>query len=133
MINQKIQAALAAELSPVVCIGGAIEREMREVLSGLTPEQTKKLILVYEPEWAISTNKNAIPATPEDCGRAIELMRKVAKEMFGDTQIPILYGGSTSSENIKDFIESGAQGALVGSSSLDASEFVQLVRNAVIR
>jgi len=133
MINKKIKAALAAGLIPVVCIGEKLEQEMREVLKAVTPEQARKLVLVYEPEWAISTNKGAAPARPEDCGRAIALMAKVAQEMFGDIQIPILYGGSTNSENIKGFIESGAQGALVGSASLDAQEFIELVKNAAMR
>jgi len=132
MVNKKVKAALAAGLNAVVCIGEKLEREMREVLKDIAQEQAQKLVLVYEPEWAISTNKGAAPATPENCGRAIELIRKVAKEMFGDIQIPILYGGSTNSKNIKGFIESGAQGALVGSTSLDAQEFIELVRNAAM-
>lgn len=132
MVNQKVKAALAAGLIPVMCIGEKTEQEMRQALNDISPEQASKLVLVYEPEWAISTNKNAAAATPEDCGRAIELMQKIAKEMFGDIQIPILYGGSTNSKNIKGFIESGAHGALVGSASLDAREFIQLVKNAAM-
>ncbi len=132
MISRKIKAALAAGLIPVACVGAAIEQEMRVALSGMTKEEAKNLILVYEPEWAISTNNGAAAANPEDCKQAIELMRKIAVEMFGDIQIPILYGGSTNNKNVRGFIESGAQGALVGSASLDAKEFVQLVRNAVV-
>ncbi|HEY4509776.1 MAG TPA: triose-phosphate isomerase [Candidatus Paceibacterota bacterium] len=131
MVSKKVRAALAAGLIPVVCIGEKFEQEMSAVLKDITLGQTSKLILVYEPEWAISTNKGATAATPEDCGQAIESMRKIAKKMFGAIQIPILYGGSTNSKNIRGFIESGAQGALVGSASLDAQEFIQLVKNAV--
>lgn len=145
MINKKVRASLDVGLTPVICIGektrgeGSENKEelasqMSEVLRDVSPEDAGKLVLAYEPEWAISSNENAQPAHPEDCTAAVEFMRATAHEMFGDDvarQIPILYGGSTNSENIKGFIDAGAAGALVGSVSLDADEFVRLVKNAV--
>lgn len=141
MIQKKVKAALAAELTPVVCIGEKEQGEnseelatqMREILRDITPEQAPKIILAYEPEWAISSNEHAKAATPENCKRSIGYMRAVAKELFGEIEIPILYGGSTNSKNIGKFIQAGAAGALVGSASLDAEEFIALVRNAAIQ
>ncbi|MEK7542216.1 MAG: triose-phosphate isomerase [Patescibacteria group bacterium] len=143
MINKKVKAVLQSGLIPVVCIGEKerqgqngnkeeLERQMREVLKEIPRELAKNLVLCYEPEWAISSNKGAAAAAPEDCAKALASMREVAKEMFGDFTVPILYGGSTNSANIKGFIESGAQGVLVGSSSLNAEEFARLVRNAAM-
>jgi len=141
MINKKVKAALQAGLIPVVCIGekerrgatgnkGELEKQMREVLNGVTSVQAQRLVLTYEPEWAISSNKGAVAARPEDSAQSFKFIRDMLKEMFGDMQIPLLYGGSTTSKNIKDFIDAGAQGALVGSASLNANEFIELVKNA---
>ncbi len=143
IINKKVKAVLREGLIPVVCIGekerqGAhgnskeLERQMRDVLKEITRVQAKDIVLCYEPEWAISTNKGAAAAAPEDCAQSIASMREIVKELFGDLQFPILYGGSTNSENIRGFIGSGAQGALVGFASLDAEEFIQLVKNALM-
>lgn len=126
MVNKKLRAALAAGLTPVVCVGEHIEQELKEILKDLNENDLKRSVLVYEPEWAISTSPNAKPDTPEHAQKAIAQIKKIA-----GFDIPVLYGGSTNSKNIKGFIESGAQGALVGSASLDAKEFIQLVRNAV--
>lgn len=127
MVNRKVKAALAAGLIPVVCIGEHIKLELQKVLKDLNNKDRKRSVLVYEPEWAISTAPHAKPDTPEHAKRAIAQIRKIA-----GSDIPVLYGGSTSSKNIKGFIESGAQGALVGSASLDAKEFVRLVKSASI-
>lgn len=122
MINKKLKAVLQTGLTPVVCIGEHIEQEMKEVLRGI--DNTSNIVLVYEPEWAISTSENARPATPEDCKEAIEKMRSMLN-------VPILYGGSVDSANIAHFIKEGdAQGALVGSASLKAEEFIALVKEA---
>lgn len=146
MINKKVKTALRSGLIPVVCIGekerqgsnenrGELEQQMRQALRGVKEKESKNLVLCYEPEWAISSNpgragKGAAAAIPKDCAQAISYMRTIAKELFRDVDIPILYGGSTNSKNIGSFIQSGAQGALVGSASLDAQEFIQLVKNA---
>lgn len=145
MISKKVRAALNAKLTPVVCIGekergenkGELEKQMREILVGISNEDVTRLVLAYEPEWAISSNANAQPAHPDDCKSSIDFMRATLLDMFGEAQakkVRILYGGSTDSKNISEFIKQGAaQGALVGSSSLDEKEFVSLVKNATVR
>ena len=129
MVNKKIKAALAADLIPVVCIGEEIEKEVGALFHNIEHWKLKieNLVLVYEPEWAISTAKNAKADSPEHVKDAIGRIKTIA-----GSDIPVLYGGSTNSKNIRDFIENGAQGALVGSASLDEKEFVQLVRNAAM-
>jgi len=143
-INKKIHAVMAADLTPVVCIGEqdkdrvdshkAVERQMQDILKDIDREHVPQLVLTYEPEWAISTNKNTRVATPQDSKTVIRFMRTVLAEMFGEfdaEQVQILYGGSVDSRNIKAFITDGeAQGALVGGASLQANEFASLVKNA---
>lgn len=116
MVQKKMKAALAAGLKVVLCVGEDEE----------TPNDTDNLIVVYEPEWAISS-EGGESADPKVVASRIEKMRSTLKTT------PILYGGSTNSENIKGFLEAGAQGALVGSASLDAKEFAALVANAQMR
>ena len=123
MVNRKLKAVLQAGLTPVVCIGEHVEEEIKEVLEGI--DDTSSIVLVYEPEWAISTSENARPSTPENCKEAIEKIRSILN-------VPVLYGGSVDSTNITQFIkEGGVQGALVGSASLKPEEFIALVKNAV--
>ena len=114
MVQKKVAASLAAGLKVVLCVGE----------SEATPSDMPGLIVVYEPEWAISTEGSGAADTKVVAARVAE-MRGTLKTS------PILYGGSVNSSNIAMFMEhGGAQGALVGSSSLDAKEFIQLVKNA---
>jgi triosephosphate isomerase (TIM) len=113
MVQKKMQAALAAGLKVVLCVD---DNEQ-------VPTEASNLIVVYEPEWAIST-EGGEAADPKVVGAKIAEMRDTLKT------VPILYGGSTTSKNIKEIIAAGAQGALVGSSSLDAAEFAALVKSA---
>lgn len=136
MVAKKIQAALDVMLIPVVCIGEDIQQEMKFVLKDIKEADVPKIVFVYEPEGAISTQANAKATSPEQLERALSSMRgmllkKIGKEAVQN--ISILYGGSVSSKNIRAFMAKGVQGALVGASSLDAQEFVQLAKNAIPR
>ena len=145
-INRKVLAAVKANLIPIICIGETeknssenrqqIEHQVKSILGDVRYAQTKGMVLTYEPEWAISSNEDAQPATPQDCQNAIRFMRDTLADMFGmevADGMPILYGGSVDSKNIASFMKDGeAQGALVGSASLDAKEFVALVKNAAV-
>src|SRR3989338_4185769 len=116
MVQKKVAAALSADLKVVLCVG---ENEQ-------TPADRENLIVVYEPEWAIST----------EGGRAADVSRvaeKVAAMRKTFKAGPILYGGSVDSSNIASFLkEAGVQGALVGGASLNAAEFISLVKNAAL-
>jgi len=117
MVQKKMKAALAAGLKVVLCVG-----ENEEV-----PDDTPNLLVVYEPEWAISSEGGGA-ADPKVVALKVADMRRTLQTT------PILYGGSVDSSNIATFLkETGVQGALVGSASLDEKEFVSLVKNAIVR
>ena len=117
MVQKKMKAALAAGLKVVLCVG-----ENEEV-----PDDTPNLLVVYEPEWAISSEGGGA-ADSKVVALKVANMRRTLQTT------PILYGGSVDSSNIATFLkETGVQGALVGSASLDEKEFVSLVKNAIVR
>jgi triosephosphate isomerase len=128
MTARKTQAALLAGLIPVVCIGEHAKEEMGPILKGIPPEDVSRIVFVYEPEWAISTQPDAKPATPQGAGAALQNMRALLPNIT-----TLLYGGSVNSKDIQGFMEAGAQGALVGAASLDAQEFIRLVKNSILR
>lgn len=133
MVARKVRAVLDVALIPVVCIGENTEREMNSILKDIKGTDVPKIVFVYEPEGAISTEPHAKPASGEQLERALAVMRDVLGRKAGKEKTSILYGGSVSSKNIRAFMQLGVQGALVGAASLDAQEFVQLVKNAVLR
>lgn len=117
IVNQKIKNALEYELTPVVCVSS-----LNEVKSLDSSIRTSKIIIAYEPIFAIGTG---IPDTPENADK----MAKNIKGILGE--IPVLYGGSVSKFNIKNFTNmSFVDGALVGRASLDPHEFISIIQNA---
>ncbi len=116
MVQKKVASALRAGLKVVLCVG---ENEK-------TPADKENLIVVYEPEWAIST-EGGRAADVSRVAERVAAMRKAFKTG------PILYGGSVDSSNIAAFLkETGVQGALVGAASLNAEEFIRLVKSAAM-
>lgn len=128
MIAKKIQAVLEVALIPVVCVGENIEQEISIILKTIKKTYISKIVFVYEPEGAISTEPNGQPVSLEQLERALDRMRRLLPKTA-----TLIYGGSVDSKNIKGFMGKGVQGALVGAASLHAQEFVQLVKNAVFR
>jgi triosephosphate isomerase len=141
MVNKKLKAALAAGLLPVVCVGelleernlgdtrAVIERQFQKGLDGLSAEDAAKIVLAYEPVWAIGTGKTATPRQAEEVHHQL---RKLVGQKWGEAVaqgIRILYGGSVSPENVKELMaEEDIDGALVGGASLKAESFVKIVR-----
>lgn len=142
MVNKKVASALAFGLSPILCVGedacqrnsGETENVIREqvlrALEGIDLESVNsaRLVVAYEPVWAIGTGN---PATGNDAASAAAFIRSLLKEGWGETsdKVRILYGGSVSPDNITEF--TGRQeidGALVGSSSLKESIFANLIK-----
>ena len=137
---KKIAAALEAGLTPIVCVGEVLtERESGQthaVLSaqfqgGIAPlsaQQFSKIVIAYEPVWAIGTGKTA---TPEIAGDAHRTIRELVRGHYGEelaTECRILYGGSVKPDNIvKLMAEEEIDGALVGGASLDPASFASLV------
>ena len=140
-VNKKIKAALANDLKPIVCVGETLEQresgkaeevfttQTRKAFEGLSAEDAKKVIIAYEPIWAIGTGKTA---TSEDANNSIKAIRNEIKNLYGDevaNEIIILYGGSVKSSNAKElFTTSDIDGGLVGGASLKADEFAKIVK-----
>ncbi|HYL43256.1 MAG TPA: triose-phosphate isomerase [Ktedonobacteraceae bacterium] len=143
LVNKKAQAALHHGLRPIVCIGEheheyeagqteqVIRSQVQHSLAKFTENQVNKVVIAYEPIWAIGTGK---AATAEGAGKVISLIRQLYGEMYGPQAaetLPILYGGSVTSSNISEFIaHPDIDGALVGGASLKP-EFVEIVRKTL--
>lgn len=140
MVNKKVLAALKNGLRPILCVEehenksaapSTLERELTTVLQGVEKKWLKNLIVAYEPLWAISTNPNAHPDTPEDASRARIHIRRIIASRFGSRaagEVTIIYGGSVNAKNLRGFLEAGnMQGALVGKASLDPAEFARII------
>lgn len=139
-VNLKTRAALSFGLTAIVCVGETLdEREKglaEEVvktqilggLDGLTVSDMERIIIAYEPVWAIGTGKTA---TPEQAQEMHGFIRRVLSETQGkeiSENVRILYGGSVKPENIKELMnESDIDGALVGGASLEAESFAKIV------
>jgi triosephosphate isomerase len=138
-VAKKTKAALAAGLTPIVCVGellehregGRTEEICETQFSGgpgaLTPEEFSRILMAYEPVWAIGTGKTA---TPEIAAETHRFLRKCAEEKFGDQAgaLRILYGGSVKPDNIQGLMaQEELDGALVGGASLDAKSFASIV------
>ncbi len=142
LINRKIKAALANEIFPIFCVGeelairesGAhvshVIRQVRAGLEGFTKPELKKIVIAYEPVWAIGTGK---VATPEDAQEVCAAIREEI-ENIGSAEIAsnmrILYGGSVKSSNIAEIMKkSDVDGALIGGASLDPEELAKIVKS----
>ena len=141
IVNRKTQAALAAGLVPIMCVGESLtqrERGMAERvvhgqleggLRGLTAADLARIIIAYEPVWAIGTGHTATPAEAQEMHHYI---RRVFSEEYGSElseRIRILYGGSVKPENIGRLMEQkDIDGALVGGASLEAESFARIVK-----
>jgi triosephosphate isomerase len=141
LVAAKVKAALAHDITPILCLGEGLDvreagghvahcvNQFDAALAGLNAEQIEKIVIAYEPVWAIGTGKTA---TPENAQEVIGALRARIAESFpgpASERIRLLYGGSVKSSNVAE-IMAGADvdGALVGGASLDVEEFVRIVR-----
>ncbi len=128
MINRKLEAVLKAGLRPVLCIGEKkgedaykiIEKQLKQDLKGFSGKDLNKIIIAYEPVWAIGTGDFC---KPEKAKKALVFIKKKINTR-------ILYGGSVNSKIAKSYIKVGFDGLLVGGASLDAEEFIKIAKNA---
>lgn len=144
LINKKAKGAVKFNLIPIVCVGESLaERETGRQLDvvkaqfagtfkGFTAEDMEKVVIAYEPVWAIGTGKTATPAQAQEMHAFV---RAQVLEMFGEetaSGLRILYGGSVKPDNTAELIDQpDVDGALVGGASLKAESFVQIVSEAV--
>jgi len=143
IVNRKTQAALAASLTPIVCVGETIgerqaEKHMDVVrtqvqgsLAEIAPADLKKLVIAYEPVWAIGTG---LTASPEQAQEMHAFIRSVLTEMSNEDvaqSVRIQYGGSMKPSNAAELLaKPDIDGGLIGGASLEAKSFVELVRIA---
>ncbi len=142
-VNKKIRAVLRHGLTPIVCVGEVladreanktfevIRTQCKESLAGLGAADMKKIVIAYEPVWAIGTGRTATPAQAQEVHQFIrELLLKGWGEEVAQTS-RIQYGGSVKPENIADLMaQPDIDGALVGGASLKADSFIQIVKNS---
>ena len=140
-VNLKLKAALENGLIPIVCVGEVLEereagltedvlrRQCLRAFHAISGKKALKLVIAYEPVWAIGTGKTATPQMASD---AHVLIRAEAAKAFGEqfaAEMRILYGGSVKPENAKALMsEPEIDGALVGGASLDAKSFAAIVK-----
>ena len=139
-VNRKTKAALAADLTPIVCVGetlserecnhmqACLKRQFEGAVAALTAEDFSRILLAYEPVWAIGTGRTA---TPEMAADAHRYLRELAAARFTHERasaLRILYGGSVKPDNIRALMAKvEIDGALVGGASLDAKSFAAIV------
>lgn len=143
-INQKVKAVIAAGMKPILCVGEKLEERESGSTISVVSEQTEKglaeisksdaekVVIAYEPVWAIGTGKTATPAMAQEVHAEI---RKILLKLFGsDTaeKIQILYGGSMKPENADELLkEKDIDGGLIGGAALKAESFVALIESAL--
>lgn len=140
LISRKVQAALASELRPILCIGETLdernagkeeevlERQLSTNLQGIALENFENIVVAYEPIWAIGTGQNA---TPEQAQETHAFIRSVLSKLCNKElaqKIQIQYGGSVKPSNAKSLLsQPDIDGALVGGASLDPRNFAEIV------
>ena len=129
LINNKVKSAIAHGINPILCVGETLEeRESgktndiieRQIREGLTDVDASKVIIAYEPVWAIGTGKTASPEQAEEAHKYIRSLI--------DVEIRILYGGSVKPENAEELLsKEDIDGALIGGASLNLEDFLRII------
>src|SRR6266550_1472157 len=144
LISKKAQAAHAASLKPIVCVGETLaereasqtekvlEKQVRGSLAGLNKDQMVETIIAYEPVWAIGTGKTATTQQAQD---AHAFIRGLLVKLFGEAvakKVRVQYGGSVKPANARELMsQPDVDGALVGGASLEARSFADIVKNSI--
>jgi triosephosphate isomerase (TIM) len=144
LIAQKVLAAHAASLKPIVCVGetlaereagrtnSVLETQINGCLAGLSKEQMEETIIAYEPVWAIGTGKTATAAQAQE---AHAFIRRLVGKLFDETvarRVRIQYGGSVKPSNARELMSlPDVDGALVGGASLEARSFTDIIKNSI--
>lgn len=144
-IRSKVQAAVRNGITPVLCIGetaseradgetaDAIHDQLIGGLANITSVEVEHTVVAYEPVWAIGTGKFA---APRDVSRAVKLIRKQIKQLFGALaakHVRVLYGGSVNVDNASAYLQiDGVDGLLIGDTSLDVRAFAEIIKKAYV-
>lgn len=146
MIGKKVEAAIRNKITPILCIGetesertfGETRDVIRDqIISGLrdvSEEDVSKIVLAYEPVWAISSVKGAKLAAPDDVADVVKMIRETLADTYGKKNaenVPVLFGGSVNPSNAGAYLTvPGVNGVLMGGSSLILSEFIDIIEIA---
>ena len=141
MVAKKAAAALASELNVILCVGEltehydagtsdeVVDAQVKAGLADCSADDSARLVIAYEPVWAIGSGKSA---DPEHAYKTMRLIRRVVGELIGAgaaRKVRIIYGGSVNSSNVQSYVELPlCDGCLVGGASLDAAEFAHIVK-----
>jgi triosephosphate isomerase len=144
-VNRKIRSILQFPLIPVVCVGEKkrdeeshyvkeLKMQIKNSLEGLTKEELTRVVIAYEPVWAIGA-KSKRACTPGECREIVQVIRQVLADFIGDTisarMVPVLYGGSVTEKEAEGFFQDGlVNGVLVGRASLEPKEFIKILKIA---
>lgn len=145
-VNKKVKAALAHSLTPILCCGETLEQreagimqtwiegQIEHALEGIGKEAVAKVVIAYEPIWAIGTGKTATAAQAQEvCAIIRKKIAVMYDEATADT-VPVLYGGSVKGSNIAELTGSAdIDGGLVGGASLKAADFLDIIGHAVVK
>ena len=138
-VNKKVLKALEVGIDPILCVGETLEEreagntkdvckvQVEKALENVSKEDLSKVVIAYEPVWAIGTGKTA---TSEDANDVIAYIREVVANLYGElaNEVRIQYGGSVKPSNVAEIMnQSDIDGALVGGASLEANDYVELV------
>ncbi len=146
MIAKKVEAAVRNRITPILCIGeteserafGETSDVIRDQLMGglrdVSDDDLDKVIIAYEPVWAISSTKASKLATPDEISEVVKLIKKNLTEIYGAKladEVPILFGGSVNPSNAGAYLTvPGVNGLLIGGASLILSEFIDIIDTA---
>ena len=138
-VNKKVLKALEVGIDPILCCGETLEEreagktkevckvQVEKALENVSKDDLEKVVIAYEPVWAIGTGKTA---TSEDANDVIKYIREVVANLYGDlaNKVRIQYGGSVKPQNVAEIMaQSDIDGALVGGASLESSDYTKLV------
>ncbi|UMZ72658.1 triose-phosphate isomerase [Natranaerofaba carboxydovora] len=139
-INKKVKKILELDMIPILCVGEndtereqgitfpVIEIQIKKALWGIDKNELNRIIIAYEPVWAIGTGKAATPEDAEEVGSYIKEVLANIDQRNGEA-VPVLYGGSVNPDNIAGFVNMGnIDGALVGGKSVKSDSFVELIK-----
>ncbi len=144
IINKKVQSALSYSLVPIVCVGETLEeresgraqdtvrQQFEGTFQGIDVKQFEKIVIAYEPVWAIGTGKTATPEQAQEMHHFIRSLVEQKTNQEIASKIRILYGGSVKPENIGELIsKEDVDGGLVGGACLKAQSFIQIIQGTV--
>ena len=145
-VNKKTKAALAHNLTPIVCCGETLEQreegimqswiegQIENALKGISEADIKKVVIAYEPIWAIGTGKTASAAQAEVVCAIIRKKLAALYSAAAAEDVSVLYGGSVKGGNVAELTGSAdIDGGLVGGASLKADDFLAIINNAVVK